>query len=137
MRNLLNNFIYKFRTFMQGRYGFDDFSKKMSVLSVVLFVIFLFTRLRLIYTLAVILLLYAYFRCFSRNYVARQKELTAYLKYSKKIQNIFSVRKKMWKERKTHKYFRCKCGAYLRVPKGKGKIEITCNVCKNKMIKKS
>ena len=138
MKNFLHNLSYKFRLFMQGRYGFDDLSKKILVLSVVFFVIFSLTRFRIFYTLALLLIAYSYFRCFSKNYSARHKELMTYLKFSNKIKNMFSVRKKMWNERKTHKYFKCKnCGAFLKVPKGKGKIEITCNVCKNKMIRKS
>lgn len=39
-----------------------------------------------------------------------------------------------FEQRKTHRIFMCKaCGKKVRVPKGKGKIEITCPSCGNKM----
>lgn len=45
---------------------------------------------------------------------------------------------KMWANRKTTKYFKCKnCGQILSVPKGKGKIRVTCPKCGTKVEMKS
>ena len=42
--------------------------------------------------------------------------------------------KKMWKDRKTTAYLKCpNCGQMLSVPKGKGKIRVTCPKCHAKM----
>ena len=42
--------------------------------------------------------------------------------------------KKMWKGRKTTAYLKCpNCGQMLSVPKGKGKIRVTCPKCHAKM----
>ena len=42
--------------------------------------------------------------------------------------------KKMWKGRKTTAYLKCpNCGTVSRVPKGKGKIRVTCPKCHAKM----
>ena len=42
--------------------------------------------------------------------------------------------KKMWKERKTSSFLKCPtCGQILSVPKGKGKIRVTCPKCHSKM----
>lgn len=42
--------------------------------------------------------------------------------------------KKMWKGRKTTAYLKCpNCGQILSVPKGKGKIRVTCPKCHAKM----
>ncbi len=48
-------------------------------------------------------------------------------------------RKLEWdKYHKTHKIYKCKsCGQTLRVPKGKGKVKVTCPVCKSSFIAKS
>ena len=46
--------------------------------------------------------------------------------------------KKMWKERKTSAFLKCpNCGQILSVPKGKGKIRVTCPKCHAKMETKS
>ena len=46
--------------------------------------------------------------------------------------------KKMWKERKTSAFLKCpNCGQILSVPKGKGKIRVTCPKCHTKMETKS
>lgn len=37
-----------------------------------------------------------------------------------------------------HKYMKCPhCKAQLRLPKGKGKISVTCPVCKKEFVKKT
>lgn len=46
--------------------------------------------------------------------------------------------KRMWKERKTTSFIKCPvCGQILSVPKGKGKIRVTCPKCHTKMEAKS
>ena len=46
--------------------------------------------------------------------------------------------KKMWSERKTSKFLKCPaCGQILSVPKGKGKIRVTCPKCHAKVETKS
>lgn len=46
--------------------------------------------------------------------------------------------KKMWKERKTKAFLKCPtCGTMLSVPKGKGKIIVTCPKCHTRMEAKS
>ena len=138
MRNFLNILKYRLQELMQGRYGFDDLSKKLSLTSLVLFLFSLVTRIHLFYLLAIFLLLWSYFRCFSRNFSARQKELSAYYILNGKLQKKIKLYKNMWKERKTYRYFKCpNCKTMLKVPKGKGKIQITCRTCQTKLIKKT
>ena len=46
--------------------------------------------------------------------------------------------KKMWKERKTSHFLKCpNCGQIMSVPKGKGKIRVTCPKCRTKIETKS
>lgn len=46
--------------------------------------------------------------------------------------------KKMWKERKTKAFLKCPtCGTMLSVPKGKGRLIVTCPKCKTRMETKS
>ena len=81
---------------------------------------------------------YSLFRVLSKNYEARRKELNWYLRWSEKPKAELKLLGNKFRDRKTHKYFKCKeCKTVLRVPKGRGKIEITCPKCRMKMIKKT
>ncbi len=138
MKGFFGNFNYRLQQWMQGRYGLDELSRKLSYLSLILLVLSVFPYMRIFYLFAIAFMVWSYARCFSKNIVARRSELNRYYRLMNVLRNKIALSKKRHNERKTHCYFRCpKCGANLRVPKGKGKIEITCNVCKHKMIKKT
>lgn len=129
---------YKMQMWMQGRYGVDDLFKLLIGIAFVFMFLAYIPFLWYMHFGFLIFAFWAYFRCFSRNIGARRKELYKYTSIKTKVKNSISLRKKIWRERKTHKYFKCKkCRAVLRVPKGKGKIEVTCRVCREKQIKKS
>ena len=138
MRNFFENLNYKFQGWMQGRYGLDELSKKMMILSLICFLLSSFIKSTLLHSFALFLIIWSYFRCFSKNVYSRNNELNAYLELQRKTKNKFDLRKRMWNERKEYRYFKCKqCKSWSRVPRGKGKIEITCRVCKSKMQKKT
>jgi hypothetical protein len=91
-----------------------------------------------LYIPTIILWVWSLFRCYSKNLEKRRKERAAYLRAVGRVRSWFSVKKKAWSERKTHRYYRCKqCHAVLRVPKGKGKIKITCPHCHSVTVKKT
>ena len=74
----------------------------------------------------------------SKNFEARRKELNWYLRVSEKPRAEIKLLGNKIRDRKTHKYFKCKsCKTVLRVPKGRGKIEVTCPKCKMKEITKT
>lgn len=138
MRNFFEKLSYKIQQLMQGRYGFDELSKTMMIASLICFVIFIFTKITVLFSVAVVLIAMTYIRFFSKKVYSRKNELNVYYEVTGKIKNKINLLKMIWRDRKTYRYFRCKnCKTILRVPKGKGKIEITCGKCKNKMLKKS
>ena len=119
-----------FRNFMMGRYGQDQLGIAIFGVGVV------FTILGMVFgrygwsmafsLLSWILLIWCVFRMYSRNISARSEE-------NKKFLRIFTRVKD-----RQHRYFRCgKCGQRVRVPRGRGKISITCPKCANKFIKKT
>ncbi len=131
-----------FRRFMQGRYGVDHFSHFLVTLAFLLMFIQLFIRhdiFKLIVSvLVVIILIYSYYRTFSRNHYQRYRENEWYLRHHNRVKCFFSRERNNMQQRKTHRIFRCpNCGQSIRVPKGKGKIAITCPMCKTEFIKKS
>lgn len=136
MKKFFTNLSYKFASFMVGRNGPDALSRAMSSLSIAFLLLSIF--IRYLYPAAIVLLVLCYIRIFSKNIGARQKELYAYLRLKNKMSGKTAFIKRVWRERKTHRFFKCKsCKTNLRVPKGKGKIEIRCRVCGNKMIKRT
>ena len=127
----------KFQQFMRGRYGSDDFNKFLSIVSLVILVLGLFIGNSLAF-IAIALIVYSYFRTFSRNIEKRSAENYAYLKFWNKIKKWFAYQKMRFTFRKTYRFFKCpNCAWKLRVPKGKGKISIKCPNCKTSFTGKS
>lgn len=138
MRRWLTNLEYRIKSSMYGRYGIDEFSKFLILTAIIVMFINLFVQSIILYLLEMMELFYSLFRTYSKNIYKRQKERDFYLKHSGKIKGWFRIRKRIWKERKYNKYFRCpKCKAYLHVPKNRGKIIITCPGCKTEINGKS
>lgn len=118
------------RSFMAGRYGTDKLNIAILGAGLVICLINMFLRLPLL-NLALTLISYAFmcwaiFRCFSRNIYKRYRENRRYLLWLQRFKD------------KQHRYFDCpRCRQQVRVPKGKGKINITCPKCSNRFIKKT
>lgn len=138
MSNYLRGLMFKFQRFMVGRYGFDEFSKFLLISAIVAYGLSLFIFGGIFRLISGAILIYTYYRFFSKKIYKRREELNVYIATKRKITGKFNLQKKMWKERKTYKYFKCpNCKSVWRFPKGKGKIEITCRNCKTKMIKRT
>ncbi len=142
MRNFLDNLRYRFQQLMQGRYGTDEFNRFLSFFALGLIIISFFRWLwpPLFYVdiAALLILAYAIFRSFSRNHYARSKERDFYVNIKDKVLGFFRLQKKRWDGRATSRYYRCPgCRTIIRVPKGRGKIEITCPKCRNRFIKRT
>ena len=119
-----------FRQFMIGRYGNDKLNMWILGGGVILCLISMFFSRPLVNLLLTILsyvcMFTAIFRTFSRNTYKRYQENRKFLLLLDKIKD------------REHKYFSCpKCRQSVRVPRGKGKIAITCPKCREKFIRKS
>lgn len=126
---------YRLQRFFYGRNGFDALANTVLVASLFMMMISGFVPNALIgsilYLFSFAGLIYSYFRCFSRNLFKRRRE-------NFRFKEFFRVRKLKWKERKSHRYFKCPhCKAWMRVPKGRGEITITCRSCRFRFDKKS
>ena len=118
------------RSFMTGRYGTDRLNMVIlcaglaaSLLSVMISV----QPLNLIFwALSYGLMIWAIFRSLSRNTYKRYQENRKFLQVYDRLRD------------RKHRYFDCpKCHQTVRVPRGKGKISITCPRCKEKFVKKT
>jgi len=113
-----------------GRYGTDKLNMMILGAGVVLCLLALINPLPLLdlimTLLSYILMFWAIFRMFSRNTYKRYQENRKYLRFLERIKD------------REHRYFDCpRCHQPVRVPRGKGKIAITCPKCKEKFIKKT
>ena len=124
--------------FMAGRYGTDQLSKLILWISLACLAVSMFTRLNVFYILGLVLLIYTYYRMFSRNVAKRYAENQKYLQMTSKFRLRFNKEKNLMKQRKTHHIYSCPgCGQKVRIPSGKGKIEIECPKCHTKFVKRS
>lgn len=134
-------FSEKLAAFMAGRYGPDKLSRFLSFLALIVLVINLFVRGiagQILYLIVLLLLGLSLFRMLSRNTAARYKENVAYLKAKNRVVGFYSNCKRRFRERKTHRFYKCPtCKTTVRVPRGKGKIRITCPKCGNAFVRKS
>ncbi len=126
IRNFLSRFMY-------GRYGTDQLNTFLLVLFWILWLMNLFIRSYagsvILSTLTYVCIFYSLFRMMSRNYDRRRRENEAYLKVAGPVIHWFH-RKRSQAQDRDHVYFKCpSCSTTLRVPRGKGKITITCRNC--------
>ena len=147
--DFLTRFFYWVQRKMAGRYGSDQLNLGLIVAYLILLLLARLLGLPILSFLGLLLLLWGLYRMFSRNLSARYRENAVFLKYWRRVTDWFrgsSQRFESWRSRtlyrmndkKTHRYYRCpNCGSTLRVPKGKGKIAITCPVCRTEFIKKT
>ena len=124
--------------FMQGRYGADQMGQMLSAVSMVFLIISLFSRNQAWFLLAVIGIVYNYFRMFSKNISKRYAENQKYLKMTAGIRRKRASWKSQLAQRKIYHIYRCPgCKQKIRVPRGRGKIEIRCPKCNTRFVKKS
>ena len=116
--------------FMMGRYGHDRLNMALLIAGLVMSVLSMFVDnwlLDLLLTLgSYATLIITLVRCFSRNTYKRYQENRKFLQITGRLKD------------RDHRYFDCpKCRQMVRVPRGKGKISITCPRCREKFVKKT
>lgn len=115
--------------FMAGRYGNDNLNLVLFALYFILYVISGFVHSNLLAILALACVALSFYRTFSRNIAKRRAENAKFMELIRPVMRWVRVKKARRQDRE-HCYFRCpNCGQQLRVPKGKGKISITCRSC--------
>lgn len=125
-----------FSSFFSGRYGADELSRFLSVCGCICILLSLALRdngsfLKLLFSAAALaLLVFCYVRIFSRNFARRREENRKYLSYRNRFLGSLRLLKSCFLQRKEFAFFRCpSCREIVRVPRGKGRIRITCPRC--------
>ena len=130
------NFRQRVQQFMYGRYGYDQLGRALIFAALLCMVLGMLLP-RAVYPLFLLAqyaaLIWCIFRFLSRNIYKRQRENAWYLRKEQAVRRWFRSLKDRWQQRKEYKFFRCpSCHALLRVPKGKGKLLLTCRKCGNR-----
>lgn len=126
------------RRFMTGRYGVDQLSVGLLFFSLLLSLILYIFPSGILNYLSYIPFVFVLYRALSKNHLMRRKENNAFLKFWNPVAAWFYKKRNRMNMHKTHRYFKCpNCKQEVRVPKGKGKIRITCPKCKLEFIKKT
>lgn len=127
----------KFKKFMVGRYGVDQLSNGLNFIFLLFVIIGLLSKKSLFLVLALVPMIYNYYRMFSKNFSKRYNENRIYTNFMSPVYNMVDkIKNKIMKYKKrdkaNYKYFHCKkCGQELRIPRKKGKVVITCPICKH------
>ena len=125
----------KLQQFMQGRYGADALYRLLLVGAVMCSVLSVLTAENaavggLFSAASMALICWAIFRALSRNIEKRYLENLYFLEWLGSVRRALRLRKEKHRQRKDYKFFVCpNCSTNLRVPKGKGKVNITCTKC--------
>lgn len=121
------------KPFLAGRNGPDALSMTASLSACVLLIIAMFARgtvSSVLWLLALICLVFCYFRIFSRNTARRRAENQRYLTLIAPLTQLRARRREKKRQKNLYCFFKCpQCNTVLRVPKGKGHIRITCKYC--------
>lgn len=117
------------RRMMYGRYGGDQLSWFLLAVYVLLSLLSGLPYLGILSWAALAVLVWSFYRMFSRQYDRRRAENARFLSLAGPAIRWVKMRRTILRDRE-HRYFRCpNCGQYLRVPRGKGRITINCRSC--------
>ena len=126
LRQMSTRMAVSLRRFMEGRYGSDKLNNTILGAALLISILGLFIQTPLLNLIAYVLMFWAIFRTLSRNTYKRYQENRKFLQFFDRMRD------------REHKYFDCpKCRQMVRVPRGKGKISITCPRCREKFVRKS
>ena len=130
IRQFIQRLGYGLRTFMVGRYGTDKLNMVILSAGLAACLVSAFVdsvKVNLLLTgVSYGLMIWALYRSFSRNTYKRYQENRKFLQFFDRLKD------------REHRYYDCpKCRQMVRVPRGKGKISITCPRCREKFVKKT
>lgn len=133
--SIMKDKIYRF---MRSRYGNDQLSSFLTWTGILFMLIDCFAKTGVFYFIGILAFTYGYIRVFSRQYEKRAAQNRWFLEHTAGIRNFFRRIKKSREAGKDFRIFTCpRCAQMIRIPRGKGKIEIRCPKCGNTFIKKS
>ncbi len=126
----MNKWYRRYRDLMKGRNGFDDLGRDVCLASFLLAIFSSLFKIGFLSYLSTAGYFYSLFRIFSRNIHVRTSENRIYRQKRTQFLRKLRLFSRRLKDMKDYRYFKCpECGQTLRVPRGKGEVEVTCPKC--------
>jgi len=123
---------------MMGRYGPDHLGVAMIVFSLVLSLFNTIIGFAPIMYVSYVVLAFSLFRMLSRNIPRRRLENDRFIRYWWPVRTRAHRALANIKHRKTFRFLKCpSCSNTLRVPKGRGRLQITCPKCGERFLKRT
>ena len=127
---------------MMGRNGADQLGRFLSVSTVIFLLLSVLIRASLLsslfWILGLVCFFWGIFRIFSRNLERRRAENAAFLRRTAKLRGAWQGALNRFRQRKDYRFFRCpSCRNWLRVPRNKGRVQITCRQCGERFTRKT
>lgn len=126
------------RRFMYGRRGMDQLNLALLIVSFIFVLLSRFLFGGIFSLLALAALVFCYYRALSRDVYRRAAENQRFMHFWQPIGANLRSFVSTIKDRKTHCHCKCPgCGQKIRLPKGRGKLEVSCPKCRMKFIKET
>lgn len=126
---------------MYGRYGNDELGRFMLIAAMICCIASLFLKNgfgAVLYYASIFLIIFVYIRMFSRNIQKRYQENIRFINKKNAIKKKYNTEKSIFSQRRYYHFYRCpRCRQRIRIPRGKGRIEIRCPKCNERFIKNS
>lgn len=127
------SFAKRLNDWMRGRNGADELGNTVVAISIIVLFINVFAKTRVLAVGALVMAIYGCWRMSSKNVAARRKENREFLKAFAPALRWIKNPKASVQEQREYKHLTCPhCGQQMRVPRGKGKMRVTCPTCKKK-----
>ena len=124
------DFQNKLRELMRGRNGADDLAIVSVTVAILIAVINLVTKTRIFSAIGLVLVVYAVWRTCSKDVQRRSSENAAFMRSLGPVARWVRNPKAAFAETRSFKHAKCpNCGQGVRVPRGKGKVRVTCPKC--------
>ncbi|WP_425538376.1 hypothetical protein [Microaceticoccus formicicus] len=140
----MNNLKYKIMEFMRGRNGLDLLGRRLQIFFIASMVITILLRIldvpgsQIASLIGLVILILLYMRIFSKDIPKMRRQQAAYFEMERKFIAPFLKLKRSLFGTKDYVYMSCpNCKEELRVPRGKGKLKVTCPSCKHSFIKRT
>ena len=122
---------YNTNGYNNGRNGFDSLSRFLTIVGLIILVASIVFRIFHLGIFGLVLSIIAIILFISRNISARHTENQAYLNLISGMKRNWNNRKDIHNDKKINKVVKCpNCGQKIRIPKGKGLLQVKCPNCR-------